>query len=228
MRRAIATLDPPVAPTVGLIVLEADHTLEREARTRSFDVYVTRIPMDVRVTPHTLARMEAHLTSTAAQLPPVDVLAYACTSGAMLIGPVRVAERLRAAHPRARFTDPFTALLAALAHRGATRVALLTPYTLEVTTRLVEALAEHVTVTAVTYLGESDDTIVARISAASLATAVRDLVARDPDAQAVAISCTNLRTADLIPALETEIGRPVVSSNQALLWQVERLLRNEL
>lgn len=39
-----------------------------------------------------------------------------------------------------------------------------------------------------------------------------------PEADAIFISCSNLRTLDIIAALEAETGRPVVTSNQAALW----------
>ena len=102
------------------------------------------------------------------------------------------------------------------------RVALLTPYTLEVTTRLVEALHEHVTVSG-HCLGESDDAIVARIAAS--ATAVRDLVARDPDG-----------SRDSAPTCEPPISSPAETRSVARLCRATRrwpstwngFLRNEL
>jgi maleate isomerase len=36
------------------------------------------------------------------------------------------------------------------------------------------------------------------------------------------LSCTNLRTLDVIDALEAELGIPVVSSNLALAWDMAR------
>jgi maleate isomerase len=38
------------------------------------------------------------------------------------------------------------------------------------------------------------------------------------DADAVLISCTNLRTFEIIEDLERDLGIPVVSSNSATLW----------
>src|SRR5450759_117168 len=39
-----------------------------------------------------------------------------------------------------------------------------------------------------------------------------------PQTEAVFIRCSNLRTLDIIEAVEQETGRPVVSSNQAAMW----------
>ena len=41
-----------------------------------------------------------------------------------------------------------------------------------------------------------------------------------PDADGMFISCTNLRTIDVIARLEAELGVPVISSNLATCWGV--------
>jgi len=38
----------------------------------------------------------------------------------------------------------------------------------------------------------------------------------------VFLSCTNLRTLDIIDPLEQALGIPVISSNQALAWHMAR------
>ena len=38
------------------------------------------------------------------------------------------------------------------------------------------------------------------------------------------LSCTNVRTLEVIEPLERELGRPVVTSNQAGLWHALRLV----
>jgi maleate cis-trans isomerase len=43
-----------------------------------------------------------------------------------------------------------------------------------------------------------------------------------PDADAYLVSCTALRSAEIIAPLEAELGRPVVTSNQAMVWQALR------
>lgn len=39
-----------------------------------------------------------------------------------------------------------------------------------------------------------------------------------PETEAIFISCSNFRTLDIIPALEVETGKPVITSNQAAMW----------
>ena len=46
----------------------------------------------------------------------------------------------------------------------------------------------------------------------------------NPDAECVFISCTNFPTIDIIEVLEKDLGKPVITANQALLWSALRKL----
>ena len=45
-----------------------------------------------------------------------------------------------------------------------------------------------------------------------------------PDADAILVSCTNIRVLDVIARLEEDLGLPLVTSNQAALWYCLRRL----
>ena len=51
----------------------------------------------------------------------------------------------------------------------------------------------------------------------------REVVRSAPQADGILISCGNLRTFEVIEALEIDTRLPVVTSNQAGLWQVLRM-----
>ena len=51
----------------------------------------------------------------------------------------------------------------------------------------------------------------------------REVVNAAPGADGIFISCGNLRTFEAIEPLEKEFGIPVVTSNQAGLWQALRV-----
>jgi maleate isomerase len=51
----------------------------------------------------------------------------------------------------------------------------------------------------------------------------REVVRSAPKADGILISCGNLRTFEAIQALETDTGLPVITSNQAGLWQAMRM-----
>lgn len=49
-----------------------------------------------------------------------------------------------------------------------------------------------------------------------------------PDADGIFLSCTNTRQIEAIADIERELGKPVVNSNQAVLWGCVRRLRSAL
>ena len=216
---------------LGLVVLAADETLETEFRDFAdldgIVVHHSRIESDPEVTVETLRAMEARITASAALLPsaaPFDVVGYACTSGASVIGSARVAELVRAARPEAQVSNPMVATRAALQALGARRIAFLTPYLPLVTDEVRKALESNgVEIEEVGSFEESVEAVVARITPASIQAAVIELAGRAPAAEAVFVSCTNLRAGGIIEPAEEALGIPVVTSNQALAWHMLRL-----
>ena len=169
--------------------------------------------------------MAEALPQAAGLLPPAarfGAVGYACTSGTTLIGAARVAELVRGATDAEAVTDPLTAAFAALHALGARSVAIVSPY--------IESVAEPIrrafetagfAVPAALSFGEEVEARVARIDPESIRAAARR--ASDSGADAVFLSCTNLRTLDVIDDLEAELDRPVLSSNQVLAWHMARL-----
>src|SRR6056297_295624 len=213
---------------LGLIVLSVDTGLEREARQvfagRAAHVAHTRIPARDHVTPEDLAHMAPELTRSAALLPPgLGAVGYGCTSGATVIGPGEVARRVGEAHPGTPVTNPLSAVIAALGALGVTRVGMLTPYLPEVVAPMQAALAEAgVEAVAAESFGESDDRIVGRIPEAAVLRGMLE-VGRRPEVEAVFTSCTNLRSMAVIDEAEAVLGKPVVTSNQAMFWHMLQL-----
>lgn len=213
---------------LGLIVLQTDETLEFEARQvlagHDTALFHARIPNAADVTPETLGAMEAEMPRTAALLPTgLDAIAYACTSGATVIGPEAVEERVQQVHPGTPVTNPISAVMAALDALGARRIAMVTPYVAEVTAPMRALLTEcGVDVLSAVSFEEGDDHKVARISPESTRAAMIE-AGHMPGVEAVFASCTNLQTFDIIDEVEHILDLPVVTSNQALLWHLLRL-----
>lgn len=221
-------LAPPRAASLGLIVLETDETLENEARRAippEASLHHTRIYSAPIVTPETLGQMEADLPQAATTFVghvTYDAIGYCCTSGATVIGQDKVAAAIRTAHPTAKTTDPITAVMAALTALGAKRIGLLTPYTLDVSAAMQALLeANGFEIAAFGAFEEAEEAKVARISEASTLAAMLEVGRGDVDA--VFASCTNLNTFGVIEAAEAALGKPVVSSNSALIWHLCRL-----
>lgn len=215
---------------IGLIVLATDQTIEHEFRrlleVPGVSLYESRILNDALIAPETLVAMEARLVEAAALiLPelPLDVIAFGCTSAAMVIGEARVCERIREARPGIACTTPITAAFAAFQALGVRRLALLTPYRDDIN-RFMRSYIEDrgFEVPVMGSFNEEDDRRAARIDAASVRDAAIEL-GRSDLVDAVFVSCTSLRLVDAIGAIEAELGKPVTSSNHAMAWHCLRL-----
>ena len=227
------TLDRGIAhrAALGLIVLATDHTLEHEWRAmlgglEGVAYYESRLMNSPAITPETLREMEKDIAQASRLILPgerIDVIAFACTSGAMVIGDEAVAARIREARPGVACTTPLAAAVAGLKALGARRIALLTPYV----DRLNRMMRDDIEVRGlqVSVMGSfnhENDNEVARIDAGSVERAVLELGAHE-SVDAVFVSCTSLRVATRVEALERQLGKPVTSSNHALAWHSLRL-----
>lgn len=216
-------------PLMGLVVLQADETIEDDFRRlvpAKARLLVTRVPSGEAVTAESLEAMAAHLTAAAGMFPRganFDVLGYGCTSGTAQIGPSRIADLVRAGTTTRHVTEPLSALVAACRALGLGRLGFLSPYVESVSDRLRAALsAQGIATPVFGSFAEPEEARVARIAPASLIRAGRELAAgRDLDA--LFLSCTNLRTLDAIAPLQAALGRPVLSSNLVLAWHMLRL-----
>lgn len=224
-----ALADDPI-PRLGLIALQVDETIEEDMRRifapQQARIHVTRVPSGAELTPDTIMAMKTALPAAAALLPPAvhfDVVAYGCTSGTTLIGASQVRTLVLGATRASAVTDPLTASLAAMRALGLTKIGIVSPYIDSVATPIRTAFEnEGLAVPATLSFGEEIESRVARISQSSIYAASIELAAREK-LDGIFLSCTNLRTIDIIPQLEADLDLPVISSNQALAWHMARL-----
>lgn len=215
---------------IGLVVLATDHTIEHEwrnlLRLDGVGFYECRIANSPDITAETLAEMEKDIAGSVALLRPgerIDVVAFGCTSGAMVIGEENVFKRIRQVRPNAACTTPITAALAGLRGLNAKRIALLTPYVQSVSEWMGSYIEERdIEVVKAGSFNHADDNEVARIDAQSIRRAVLEL-GSDDSVDAVFVSCTSLRVAAQVTELEQTLGKPVLSSNHAMAWHALRL-----
>ena len=212
---------------LGLIVLQSDESMEAELRS-VFDqpglaLYHSRITSAPEVTPETLAQMELDLPVAAALLPtaqPLDVVGYGCTSGATVIGADKISAIIRAAQPTSKTTDPISAVMAASRHLGVKRIGFVTPYVADVSEAMRALLEQNgLEVAAFGSFEQIEESVVSCITEQSVLEAVC-AVGENEDVEAVFASCTNLRSFGIIDEAEKKLGKPIISSNQALAWHM--------
>lgn len=215
---------------MGLVVLQTDETIEHDFKRiyadLNVDLYVTRVPSGADVTGDTLASMSDHLPTAAGLLPGAlhfDIVGYGCTSGSAVIGADKVENLVKSACSTRQVTNPLNSLVDQCRARGVHNIGLLSPYTSSVSQTLRDVLQGIGIATPVFgSFDEAEEAKVAKISPASIRDAAID-IGRSPLVDCVFLSCTNLRTLDVIPEIESELGKPVFSSNQVLAWNMARL-----
>ena len=168
-------------------------------------------------------RLIADLTAAARPLvrDGADVIAYGCTAGSLIHPPEWLPETLSTALDRP-CTATAPALVQAARQLGVRRVAVATPYHDALNAHEADFLAEcGLEVVRIDGLGigaggPHEYTQIAALPPERVERLARDVAAAGGDA--LVLSCTDLRTAALHDKLERDLGRPVISSNQATLW----------
>lgn len=222
-------------PRLGLIVLQADETIEDEFR-QLFDparvrLHISRVRSGADLTSDTIMAMDTDLPAAALLFPRgviFDAVGYACTSGTSLIGATRVEELVRAGCDCRHITNPLDASFAALKALDARRIGIVSPYTNDIADKLRHGFAQAgFDVARVLSFGEASEAKVASIAPRSITAAVHALT-EGTDLDAVFLSCTNLRTLGPIRELQREMEIPVLSSNLALAWHMARFVQLDL
>ena len=211
-------------PRIGLVLLATDHTSERDfarlVTPTGIAVHASRIAYENPTTPRNLHEMQPRLEEGAALILPgemLDAICYSCTAASVVIGDDEVEAAISRAKPGAAVVTPPAAARAGLRALGVRRISILTPYTIETSTPMVAYFARHgFEVAGLTCFGLEDDRVMARVAPQAIVAAARGAMA--PDAEALFISCTALRAAEVAARIEAEIGRPVVTSNLASAW----------
>ena len=152
-----------------------------------------------------------------------EVIGYVCTGGSFLEGPgheAAPAERIEKATGIPAVSTSIE-VVNGLRRFGARRVVLVGPYPRGIMRREVQFL-EHYGFEVVEWDTFDCATSEANRELSSEQIAEKVLSHRDAIARsdAVFISCTNILVMDQIERLERELGKPVISSNQATLWAI--------
>jgi maleate cis-trans isomerase len=223
-------LEPEPTARLGLIVPSSNRLTEPQMRRyapSALEIHVTRLRMTgqhhvpllellPRIEEATGALDDAHC----------DVIVFHCTASSMeagIAGEQQVLETMRAA-TGASIATTATATLAALRTLGLRRVALFSPYVADTHAHELAFLSEAgIEVVGGQCLDLSGGDAYLQVSASEWLDLT--LRATPPGADGVFLSCTNIHAPPVIEPLERGLGRPVVTSNQAVLWYALRACR---
>ncbi|RKN12803.1 arylmalonate decarboxylase [Streptomyces radicis] len=154
----------------------------------------------------------------------VELIAFNCTAASMLAGSEHITRRIHAATGLPAVTT-IDAVVEGLRALGARTIALLDPYPWEVERREIDYLRRH-GFDVVAHGGPECHSPVEQgsIPPERWPAEARTLVGPGSDADALLISCAGTQVAAVLDELERTVHRPVVASNQALVWKVLRTL----
>ena len=121
-------------------------------------------------------------------------------------------------------TTSLTAVVEALRMLGIKRPAIATSYLPDIDQRLVDVLEQSgFQVAAIRGLGLKRSIDMGKVMPEETYRLAHEVVREASHPDGIFISCGNLRSFEAIEPLERETGLPVVTSNQAGLWQTLRL-----
>ncbi len=214
---------------IGLIALATDFNSEQDLRRMypdGVEMFTNRVLNANPVTMQNLRNMAGDISRAAAGILPdiqLDAMIYGCTSGTVANGVDSIEKMIQQNNPGVPVTNPVSAALAAFEHFSARRISILTPYTREVNDEIASHFSDNgIEVLNIAGFGYDSDLEMTGISPDAIADAATDVCREDADL--LFVSCTAIRTTLAIDRIEKAIGRPVVSSNQALVWHSLKLI----
>ena len=211
-------------PRIGLITLATDFRIEKDFNNvingKDIDLYCNRIHCYNPLTNETLKKMADDITNVTKDILPnqkLDCVAYGCTSGTIAAGYNSIVEKVNAAKPNTKVTTPITAAIKALKKLNINKISIFTPYTNEINNSVVEYFKnESFEINELSYFDIPSDLDIGKVDDKYLFDVLSKIDVSDSDA--LFVSCTALPVLSLINDLEKKLGKFVVSSNQALIW----------
>ena len=213
---------------IGYVLLATEQTIQDDVmklRPEGVGIHFARAAIPDSITSQTLGAQIDLLADCASTLLPdgsLDVICYACTSGSLVMGEDRVHEELNKGAPKAKATSLIRGVIRALKQIDAHEIVVATPYLDEINAKEVSYLEDAgFEVLSISGLNLEKDSDMVRVTPEFIAEFARSI--DRPDADAVFISCGALRSLGVIQQIETALGKPVIASNQAMIWDTLRL-----
>lgn len=215
---------------LGIMVPSVNVVLEEDVPrriARGAMAHYTRVKLSAN-TPEEVAGMVDYVPRAAADLADarVDIIGFACTGGSVFGGKgydTRIAAAIER-ETRIPATTTATAIVEALRHLGVGAISLGTPYEAWLNEREVAFFEQNgFKVVCEKGLGVPDPGDCQAVGQEAIRRLAHEV--DRPGAEAIVLSCANFRAWDAAPAIERELGKPVITSNQAIVWHMLRLIK---
>ena len=216
--------NPNPNPRIGLIALASDFMIEKDfinvIKDKKIDFFVNRIECYNPLTKENLIRMSEKVTEVTKDILPdqkIDCVVYGCTSGTIAAGYSSIEQKVKLAKPEAKVTTPSTAAIKALKKLNIKKLSIFTPYSKKLNDEVVDYFRkENFEVISNSYFDIESDIDIGKVDQSYLYEALLKIDLKDSDA--LFVSCTALPVLSIIDKLEKKLNKPVLSSNQALIW----------
>ena len=211
-------------PRIGLITLASDFRIEKDFANviygKEIDLFSNRIHCYNPLTNKTLKKMADDITDVTKEILPdqkLDCVAYGCTSGTIAAGYTSIFDKVNLAKPNTKVTTPITSAIKALKKLNINKISVFTPYTDEINQSVAEYFKkENVEVVSLSFFDIASDLDIGKVDPDYLFEVLSKIDLSESDA--LFVSCTALPVLSLIDKLEKKLGKIVLSSNQALIW----------
>ena len=215
-------------PKVGLIALSTDQTIEKDFKNicnnLPLDIFINRIHNQNPLTKENLLKMREDLASVTKKILPnekLNTIAYGCTSGTIAIGENSIKEKILSVKPGSYVTTPVTSAIKAFNQLKINKIALFTPYPEAVNKTILDYFnKKNIEVSSFASLNLNLDSEFANVDPNYILEISSKLEMKNADA--LFISCTALPVLGILSKLESKILKPVLSSNQTLIWDTLR------
>ena len=215
-------------PKVGLIALSTDQTIENDfqniCNNLPVDIFINRIHNKNPLTKENLLKMGEDLASVTKKILPdekLNTIACGCASGTIAIGEDSIKEKILSVKPGSYVTTPVTSAIKAFKLMNIKKIALFTPYPDAVNKTILEYFTKkNIEVSSFASLNLNLDSEFANVDPNYILEISSKLETKNADA--LFISCTALPVLNILDKLEQTIKKPVLSSNQTLIWDTIR------
>ena len=216
--------NPNPNPRLGLIALASDFTIEKDfinvIKNKDIDFFVNRIECYNPLTRENLIKMSQKVTEVTKDILPdekIDCVVYGCTSGTIAAGYSAIEQKIKLAKPETKVTTPSTAAIKALKKLNIKKLSIFTPYSKKLNDEVVDYFKqESFEIISNSYFDIESDIDIGKVDQNYLYEVLSKIDLKDADA--LFVSCTALPVLSIIDKLEKKLNKPVLSSNQALIW----------